>query len=94
VNLCKQAAIESAAEGVRVNVVAPSACDTGLFVRTAERTGDAAAVMRQVAGRLPMQRLGTAADVCAAVLYLASDDAAYVSGTVLAVDGGLAARRQ
>ena len=39
-NLCKQAAIEHAADGIRVNVVAPSACDTGLFMRMAESTGD------------------------------------------------------
>jgi len=94
VNLCKQAAIEHAADGVRVNVVAPSACDVGLFVRTAERTGNAAAVMRQVAANMPMRRLGTARDVCDTVLFLASDAAAYVSGTVVPLDGGLAARRQ
>ena len=94
VNLCKQAAIEHASDGVRVNVVAPSACDVGLFVRTAERTGDAAAVMRHVAANVPMGRLGSARDVCEVVLFLASDGAAYVSGTVVPLDGGLAARRQ
>jgi NAD(P)-dependent dehydrogenase (short-subunit alcohol dehydrogenase family) len=94
VNLCKQAAIEHAADGVRVNVVAPSACEAGLFLRTAERAGDAARVKRLVAARVPMRRLGTAADVCDAILFLASDESAYVSGTVLALDGGLAARRQ
>jgi 3-oxoacyl-[acyl-carrier protein] reductase len=40
-----------------------------------------------------MRRLGTAADVTHAVLFLTGPDAAYISGTVLAVDGGLAARR-
>ena len=94
VNLCKQAAIEHAADGVRVNVVAPSACDVGLFVRTAERTGDAPGVMRQVAANVPMRRLGSARDVCEVVLFLASDGAAYISGTVVPLDGGLAARRQ
>jgi NAD(P)-dependent dehydrogenase (short-subunit alcohol dehydrogenase family) len=94
VNLCKQAAIEHASHGVRVNVVAPSACEAGLFLRTAERSGDAANVKRHVAARVPMGRLGTAADVCDAVLFLASDDSTYISGTVLSLDGGLAARRQ
>ena len=93
VNLCKQAAIEHAADGVRVNVVSPSACDTGLFVRTAERSGDPEGVKRLVTANVPMRRLGTAADVCAAVLFLASDAAAYVSAAVLPLDGGLAARR-
>lgn len=93
VNLCKQAAIEHAADGVRVNVVSPSACEAGLFLRTAERTGDAARVKRMVASRVPTGRLGTAADVCDAVLFLASDESTYISGTVLPLDGGLAARR-
>jgi NAD(P)-dependent dehydrogenase (short-subunit alcohol dehydrogenase family) len=94
VNLCKQAAIEHAAEGVRVNVVAPSACEAGLFLRTAERSGDAAGVKRLVASRVPMGRLGTAADVCDMTLFLAGDESAYLSGAVLPLDGGLAARRQ
>jgi NAD(P)-dependent dehydrogenase (short-subunit alcohol dehydrogenase family) len=93
VNLCKQAAIEHAADGVRVNVVSPSACDTGLFTRVAAATGDAEGVMRMVASRVPMGRLGTAGDVTEAVCYLASDAGAYVSAAVLPLDGGLAARR-
>jgi NAD(P)-dependent dehydrogenase (short-subunit alcohol dehydrogenase family) len=94
VNLCKQAAIEHAADGVRVNVVAPSACEAGLFLRSAERSGDAAAVKRLVASRIPMGRLGTADDVCNTILFLASPESSYLSGAVLPLDGGLAARRQ
>ena len=94
VNLCKQAAIEHAPAGVRVNVVSPSACDTGLFIRTAERSGDPEAIVRLVTSNVPMRRLGSADDVCEAVLFLASDASSYVSGTVLPLDGALAARRQ
>jgi len=94
VNLCKQVAIEHAADGVRVNVVAPSACETGLFARTAEQSGDAAGMKRLVASRIPMGRLGTADDVCDTILFLASDESSYLSGAVLPLDGGLAARRQ
>jgi len=93
VNLCKQAAIEHAPDGVRVNVVSPSACDTGLFARVAAQAGDPAGIMRMVASRVPMGRLGTADDVTEAVCYLASDAGAYVSAAVLPLDGGLAARR-
>jgi len=93
VNLCKQAAIEHASDGVRVNVVSPSACDVGLFARVAASTGDAEGVMRMVASRVPLGRLGTADDVTEAVCYLASDAGAYVSAAVLPLDGGLAARR-
>jgi NAD(P)-dependent dehydrogenase (short-subunit alcohol dehydrogenase family) len=92
-NLCKQVAIEHAAAGVRVNVVAPSACDTGLFVRMAEASGDREAIERMVTSNVPMGRLGTAREVCDAVSFFASDASSYTSGTVLPLDGGLAARR-
>ncbi|MEY2472629.1 MAG: hypothetical protein QOK28_1958 [Actinomycetota bacterium] len=92
-NLCKQVAIEQAAAGVRVNVVAPSACDTGLFVRMAESTGDREGIERMVTSNVPMGRLGTAREVCDAVAFFASDASSYTSGTVLPLDGGLAARR-
>jgi NAD(P)-dependent dehydrogenase (short-subunit alcohol dehydrogenase family) len=92
-NLCKQVAIEHAADGVRVNVVAPSACDTGLFMRVAEATGDPDAITRMVTANVPMGRLGQAREVCDAVAFFASNASSYTSGTVLALDGGLAARR-
>ena len=94
VNLCKQAAIEHAADGVRVNVVSPSACETGLFERVAEQSGKAEAIKQMVAANIPMGRLGTAEDVCQAVLFLATDASAYISAAVLPLDGGLAARRR
>jgi NAD(P)-dependent dehydrogenase (short-subunit alcohol dehydrogenase family) len=92
-NLCKQVAIEHAAAGVRVNVIAPSACDTGLFMRVAESSGDPEGIKRMVTSNVPMGRLGTAREVCDAVGFFASDASSYTSGTVLPLDGGLAARR-
>ena len=93
VNLAKQAAIEHAPDGVRVNVVSPTATETGLFIKMAEASGDPEAIKRFVAERTPMGRLGRADDVTEAALYLASDASTYVSGTVIPLDGGLAARR-
>jgi NAD(P)-dependent dehydrogenase (short-subunit alcohol dehydrogenase family) len=93
VNLAKQAASEHAADGVRVNVVSPSATDTGLFDRVAEATGDGDALRARVAAGTPMRRLGSAADVVEAVLFLAGPGSTYISGTVLPVDGGMAASR-
>lgn len=92
-NLCKQVAIEHARDAIRVNVVAPSACDTGLFVRMAESTRDPEAIRKMVTSNVPMGRLGTAREVCDAVSFLTSDASSYTSGTVLPLDGGLAARR-
>lgn len=92
-NLCKQVAIEHARDAIRVNVIAPSACDTGLFIRMAESTGDPEAIKAMVTSNVPMGRLGTAREVCDAVSFFASDASSYTSGTVLPLDGGLAARR-
>ena len=93
VNLCKQAAIEHAADRVRVNVLSPSACEAGLFLEVSARAEDPEALRRTVADNIPMRRLGSVADVTDAALFLVSDMSAYTTGTVLPLDGGLAARR-
>jgi NAD(P)-dependent dehydrogenase (short-subunit alcohol dehydrogenase family) len=92
-NLCKQVAIEHAPDGVRVNVLSLGPTDTGLFVRLTDMAPDPEAVRAGVAANLPMKRLGRASEVCAAVAFLLSDGAAWTSGAVLPLDGGLAARR-
>jgi NAD(P)-dependent dehydrogenase (short-subunit alcohol dehydrogenase family) len=92
-NLCKQVAIEHAPDQVRVNVVAPAATEVGLFARVAEATGDPDGIKAFVAGNVPMGRLGTAGDVRALVGFLADDRSAYLSGAVIPLDGGMAARR-
>lgn len=92
-NLCKQVAIEHAKDGVRANVLSLGPTDTGLFVRLTDMAPDPEAVRAGVAANLPMQRLGRASEVCGAVAFLLSDAAAWTSGAVLPLDGGLAARR-
>ena len=85
-----QVAAELAARGVRVNCVSPGYMRTPMS--TGERLGlDEAAQDERVAafGRLvPMQRAGSVDDIAAAVAYLASDDARYVTGQEIVVDGG------
>jgi NAD(P)-dependent dehydrogenase (short-subunit alcohol dehydrogenase family) len=93
VNLAKQAAIEHAPDQVRVNVVSPSACETGLFLEMVSRAPDPDAIKTMVAERTPMGRLGTEADVVDTIMFLASSAAGYISGTTVPLDGGLAARR-
>jgi NAD(P)-dependent dehydrogenase (short-subunit alcohol dehydrogenase family) len=93
VNLAKQAAIEHAPDQVRVNVVSPSACEAGLFLKVVEQAPDPEAIKRMVAERTPMRRLGTADDVCESIMFLAGDESSYISGSVFPLDGGLAARR-
>jgi 3-oxoacyl-[acyl-carrier protein] reductase len=93
VNLCKQAAIEHAPDNVRVNLLAPSATTTGLFMKHSGNARDPEALRAKVAAGMPMKRLGDPQEVCDAVMFLASPQSTYLSGAVIPLDGGLAARR-
>jgi NAD(P)-dependent dehydrogenase (short-subunit alcohol dehydrogenase family) len=73
---------------IRVNAVLPGAILTPLWGESTEQE------RRRYAAMVPMQRLGTGADIANAVLYLASDEASFVTGTHLVVDGGLLARAE
>ena len=79
----RSVAKELAGRGIRVNVVAPGFIDTDM---TAALTP---AVREVAAARIPAKRFGTAEEVASVVAFLASDDAAYVTGQVLGIDGGL-----
>jgi 3-oxoacyl-[acyl-carrier protein] reductase len=74
---------ELASRNVTVNVVAPGFIETDMTAVLGE------AVQEEVKKRVPVKRLGKPEDVAAAVVYLASPAASYVTGQVLAVDGGL-----
>ena len=86
--LVKAAALELAPHGVRVNAVAPTFVETPM---TAPFLADAA-FRADVERRIPLGRVGRPEDVTGAVLYLASDAAALVTGTSLLVDGGWTAQ--
>ena len=83
--LTKAVAIEFAKQGIRVNAVAPGAIDTEMVDRFAGKEGD---VRNWLISQHPVGRLGTAKEIAAAVLYLASDAANFTTGTILPVDGG------
>ena len=81
--LCRHVALEGARRGVRANVIAPGLIDTPL--------GRIASAGRPSRERtpVPLGRQGTAWEVAAATVFLLSDDASYITGQTLAVDGGL-----
>jgi 2-keto-3-deoxy-L-fuconate dehydrogenase len=80
-------------EGIRVNCVNPGTADTPWVGRLLDAADDPSAERAALAARQPMGRLVTAEEVAAAIAYLASPLAASVTGTALAVDGGMAGLR-
>ncbi|HEX7512145.1 MAG TPA: 3-oxoacyl-[acyl-carrier-protein] reductase [Candidatus Methylomirabilis sp.] len=83
IGLTKALAREVAARGVTVNLVAPGFIETDMTASLPD------AVKETYRGQIPLGRFGTAADVAAAVAFLASDGAAYITGQVIHVNGGM-----
>ena len=89
-SLGRTLAAELVPRGIRVNVVSPGPIETPLFARDGLlATSGVPALKSQWADRNPMKRFGTAEEVAAAVLFLASDEASYITGVELLVDGGV-----
>ncbi len=83
IGFCKAVALEVASRGITVNVVAPGMVETDM---TRAITGSA---KEEWASKSPLRRLGTPDDIASAVCFLASDEASYITGHVLAVNGGM-----
>ena len=86
--LTKAAALEFAETGIRINVVAPGPIETGMLNRFTGTPEKKAALISGV----PMKRIGRPEEVAAAILFLASDKASFITGASLAADGGKLAR--
>ncbi|HXY43558.1 MAG TPA: SDR family NAD(P)-dependent oxidoreductase [Acidimicrobiales bacterium] len=90
VNLTRQLAVDFASEGIRVNCVCPGWVDTGFndpqFAHDGLSDHDVATLIERT---VPMRRQGTPEEMAAAVAFLASEDASYITGQTLVVDGGL-----
>jgi 2-hydroxycyclohexanecarboxyl-CoA dehydrogenase len=85
----KTIAREHARHGINVNVVCPGPTDTALFAEYKEGAGNPEKLIEAFTRAIPLGRIGQPDDLPGAVLFFASDDAAYVTGQVLSVSGGL-----
>lgn len=85
IGLTKGAALELAARGIRVNAVAPGPVDTGLLSRMVAGQ----VPIEVIAGSVPMKRISQPDEIAAAILWLASESASYVTGETLVIDGGV-----
>ena len=83
IGFCKSLAREVGSRSVTVNVVAPGFVETDMTKAVNEET------QKQWAAQIPLGRLGSPDDIAAAVCFLASDEASYITGQVLAVNGGM-----
>jgi NAD(P)-dependent dehydrogenase (short-subunit alcohol dehydrogenase family) len=95
IEFSKQIAVQYAADGVRCNVILPGLIDTPMAVDTRARAQGVAreAVAAQRHAQVPLRaRMGSAMDVARAALFLASDEAGFITGIALPVDGGMLAR--
>lgn len=91
--LTKNLAIELAPHNIRVNTVAPAVVQTPVY-STFMTDAEIEAALPSFAAMHPLGRNGLPEDVVSALLYLASDDASWITGTILPVDGGVMAGRQ
>ena len=88
INLTRTAALELAPAAIRVNAVCPGLVDTPALRRALGRRPEREEALR---GAVPVGRLGRPEEIARAILFLASDEASYITGTTLVVDGGLSA---
>ena len=84
IGFSKSLAQEIASRNVTVNCVAPGFIESAMTEKLNEKQKDA------IMGAIPMKRMGTGAEIASAVVYLASDEAAYVTGQTLHINGGMA----
>ena len=88
VSLTKTMAVDHAKDGIRVNALMPAVIDTPLARRSLAKYPDGAERRERWMQRHAMKRLGTPEEVASAALFLASDEASFVTGSLMFVDGG------
>jgi NAD(P)-dependent dehydrogenase (short-subunit alcohol dehydrogenase family) len=88
VALTRALAVDHVADGIRVNAVCPGTVDSPWVRRLVEDAGESLETLR---ARQPMGRLGTTAEIADSILYLACEQASFVTGSALVIDGGMTA---
>jgi NAD(P)-dependent dehydrogenase (short-subunit alcohol dehydrogenase family) len=88
VNMTRAMALDHGPQNIRVNCICPGDTDTPMLRNEARQLGESDEVFLADAADRPLQRIGRPEDIARAVLYLVSDDASFVTGTALVVDGG------
>jgi meso-butanediol dehydrogenase/(S,S)-butanediol dehydrogenase/diacetyl reductase len=90
--LTRAIAIDHVHAGIRCNAVAPGTIDTPYFDEILGKSADPDATKKALAARQLLGRLGTPEEIAAGILFLASDESAFATGTILTLDGGMTAQ--
>jgi NAD(P)-dependent dehydrogenase (short-subunit alcohol dehydrogenase family) len=90
-NLTRSMALDHAGEGIRINAVCPGSVDTDMIRAAWQQYGDVEEAQRIWAAKHPLGRIALPAEVASVVLFLASADASFITGSALVVDGGITA---
>lgn len=92
VEMTRQLAVEYASRGVRVNCVCPGTVDTVVLQTAMKMSADPQGFLDMLMAGHPIGRIGKADEIAAAVAFLASDEASFITGAILPVDGGYTAK--
>ena len=90
--LTKSMAVDFAAQNVRVNCVCPGTTETALVKEALSKASDPEKARRELEKVRPANRLGRPEEIASGILYLASDESSYATGTILSIDGGYTAQ--
>lgn len=93
VGLTKSMALDHAADQVRVNCICPARVETPFVAARLKEYPDPEKAYREMSATQPIGRMGRPEEIAAAAAYLASDEAAFITGSALVIDGGLSAGR-
>jgi 2-keto-3-deoxy-L-fuconate dehydrogenase len=88
IGMTKSIAADFVAQNIRCNAICPGTVETPSLEERIAAQGDVEKVRAAFVARQPMGRLGTAEEIAAAALYLASDESAFLTGQMLVIDGG------
>lgn len=90
--LTRAMALDHVRDGIRINCVAPGTIETPYFTDIFAKSADPQTLRKGLEQRHPMERLGKPEEIAYAMLFLASDDSSFCTGSTLVVDGGMSAR--
>ncbi|MER5183294.1 SDR family oxidoreductase [Streptomyces sp. NPDC002896] len=89
--LTRAMALDHVGQGIRVNAVAPGTVNSPYFAKMIDQSPDPQALLGELNGRAPMQRMGRPEEIAEAIVWLASRESSFATGSVLTIDGGTSA---